>query len=204
MKRHKHTITHLQCSVAARHVAILSFFHFVILSLFTACVDDDDSPFARRPAFFRFSPVTAAPKTLMPALGNPGEWCTITRTPSRYEFHSYTGMTDSYPLTQLDQYGSPTWVGGLIVGTPNAPEMGASGFAPVVFDLACPNCFEAGGITRSVTITQPIPARAQCGRCHTLYDLENGGIVLDSSPGNIRRLYRYRCIYNNDSFVVQN
>lgn len=195
--------------------SIFTFSHFHIFTssiaslaaalLLTSCVEDDESPYARRPAFFHFSPVTAAPKTLLPALGNPGEWCTVTLSPTHYVFTTPRGLKDTYPLTQLDQYGQPTWVSGLIVGTPVVPEMGASGFAPVAFDLACPSCFEEGGITRAVAITSTTLGRAQCSRCNRTYDLHNGGIVCDGArTPHDPRLYRYRCTYNNDAFVVHN
>lgn len=185
--------------------AALSFFFVVILSLLFSCVDDDESPFARRPAFFRFSPVTAAPKTLFPALGSPGEWCTVTLTNTHYVLKTPGGMTDSYPLTQLDEYRRATWICGLIVGTPTVPDLGAYDFAPVAYDLACPSCFEGGGITRAVSITSTTLGRASCSRCHRTYDINNGGIVVEgaSSPHD-PRLYRYRCNYANDTFVVQN
>ena len=175
------------------------------LALLFSCVDDDESPFARRPAFFRFSPVTAAPKTLLPALSSPGEWCTITLSTTSYNFRSATGKTDTYPQTQLDAYGRPTWVSGLIVGTPTVPELGFSDFAPVCYDAVCPYCFEDGGITRQVVFTDVALGRVGCTRCRRTYDINNGGIVIEgaSSPRD-PRLYRYRCIYSNDAFVVQN
>lgn len=172
-------------------------------AILTACVDDDESPYARRPAFFRFSPVTAAPKTLLPSLSGIGEWCTITKQTNAYRFESLTTHhVDTYPLTQLDAYGTPTWVAGLIVGTPAAPDMNGL-FPPTTYDLVCPNCFE-DGITRPVTVTSVIPARAACSRCHTNYDLDNGGIVIDSQIEHPQRLFRYRCRYDNNVFVVQN
>lgn len=173
-------------------------------AVLTACVSDDDSPYARRPAFFRFSPVTAAPSSLYPALGNVGEWCIITKQANAYRFESLTThRVDTYPLTQLDAYGTPTWISGLIVGTPSSPDMSGL-FLPTAYDLVCPNCFEDDGITRPVSITEVIPARAQCSRCHTTYDLDNGGIVIDSPEPQPRRLFRYRCRYDNNTFVVQN
>lgn len=171
--------------------------------LLMACVPDQETPFAQRPAFFRFSPVTAAPKTLLPALNGVGEWCTITKQPNAYRFVSLTThLEDTYPLTQLDAYGTPTWVSGLIVGTPTSPDMNGF-FGPVVYDLVCPNCFEEG-ITRPISVSDVSLARALCSRCHTSYDLNNGGIVIESPETQPRRLFRYRCRYDNDVFVVQN
>lgn len=173
--------------------------------LLPSCVADDESPFARRPAFFRFSPVTAAPSTLLPALSSPGEWCTITKNTSQYVFKSPTGRTDTYPLSQLDQYGSASWVSGLIVGTPVIADLGSDVPQPVCYDLVCPSCFEQDAITRSVAITDVSLGRASCGRCHRVYDLQNSGIVLEGAAGpKDLRLYRYRCAYNNNTFVVQN
>lgn len=172
--------------------------------LLNACMPDQETPFAQRPAFFRFTPVTAAPKTLLPALGNVGEWCTITKNTNAYHFESLTTHhVDDYPLTQLDAYGTPTWIAGLIVGTPFSPDMNGN-FAPLVYDLVCPNCFEDGGIKRPISITTVTPASAVCTRCNTSYDLDNGGIVSESPEPHPKRLYRYRCHYDNNTFVVQN
>lgn len=191
-------------SAWAAFSAALPFAVVVILSLLFSCVDDSETPYARHPAFFRFSPVTAAPKTLFPALGNPGEWCLVSLRGTQYIFTSQDGKTDSYPQTSLEQYGRTTWISGLLVGTPTVPEMGAEGFAPVCFDLVCPNCYESGGITRAVSLVSVIPARAECSRCRTFYDLDNGGIVVESNAQRPLRLYRYRCHYDNNTFVVQN
>lgn len=177
----------------------------LVLTALPACVNDDESPFARRPAFFRFSPVTAAPKTLLPALNSPGEWAIVTMTPTHYVFKTPRGMSDSYPRTQLDQYGTTAWVSGLIVGTPPIPEIGASGFTPVVYDLVCPSCFDEGGIKRELSFTDIDLGRVSCTRCHRTYDLHNYGIVIEgaASPHD-PRLFRYRYTYNNDAFVVHN
>lgn len=173
-------------------------------AVFCSCISEADNPYAPRPAFFRFSPVTAAPHSLLPALTNPGEWCTVTKSTGNYTFHSLTtGKTDTYPLTAIDNYGSPTWVSGLIVGTPLSPDMDGR-FLPMVFDLVCPACFEEGGITRAVGIESVVPTRARCSRCNTLYDLDNGGIVINASDAPSRRLYRYRCAYDNNTLVVSN
>lgn len=173
-------------------------------AVLTACVGDDESPYARRPAFFRFSPVTSAPHTLLPALGNPGEWCTVTIKGSVYDFRSVTtGKVDTPPLTALDNYGSPTWCGGLIIGTPLLPDMDGR-FLPVAYDIVCPNCFEEGGITRALGVEANGTATARCSRCGTRYDLDNGGLVIDTDPAAALRLFRYRCFYDNNVFVVQN
>lgn len=174
-------------------------------ALTAACVDDDESPFARFAAFFRFAPVTSAPKTLMPALSSPGEWCTVTTSGMSYAFRSATGMTDTFPIVLTPHSGAALWIGGLIVGTPTVPEIGSTAFAPVCYDIVCPACYEESGITRGVSITDPALGRATCTRCHTVYDLHNSGVVVEGATRpKAPRLYRYRCTYTNDTFVVQN
>lgn len=188
--------------VASRVAGVASLAASLLLA---SCVDDNESPYARRPAFFRFAPVTAAPKTLLPALNSPGEWTTVTMTEANYVFRTPGGMTDTFPRTQLDQYGKPTWVTGLIVGTPPVPEMGATECWPVAYDLACPSCVEADGVTRAVVFGDVALGRVICTRCHRTYDLCNYGIVVDGAQSpHDPRLYRYRCSYGNDAFVVHN
>lgn len=171
--------------------------------MFVGC-GDVESVFSPIGAFFRFKPVTAAPKTLLPALGNPGEWCTVTVRGNYYEFRSVHGRTDTYPITALEQYGSHVWISGLVVGTPSVPDINSGAFVPVCYDLVCPNCYE-GGISRGVVISDAALGRVTCTRCHRVYDLEKSGIVVDGaiSPAD-HKLFRYRCSYNNDAFVVQN
>lgn len=180
--------------------------------LLQGCNDEVTSYYAQLPAYFRFQPVTAAPKTLLPALNSPGEWCIITRTPTHYILTSATArsaknggqpLTDNFPLSQLDQYGSISWVAGLIVGTPFTPEIGTNVCLPIVFDLACPSCFNSGGIKRSLTISSDY--RANCTRCHRSYDLQNGGNIVSGGTSSVEpMLYRYRYEYSNDTFVVHN
>lgn len=177
------------------------------LILTTGCVSDEASPWAQFGAFFQFRPVTAAPKTLLPALGNPGEWCYVTMDGQSYQFrHATTGHTDSYPKTQITQYGTTVWVAGLIVGTPTMAEIGATTPAPMAYDLACPACHTTDGVRRSVTISNAALGRASCTRCHRTYDLQAGGIVIDGAQTGEPnpRLYRYHCTYANDTFVVRN
>lgn len=172
-----------------------------------SCAGDDTSPWAQFGAFFQFRPVTAAPKTLLPALGNPGEWCYVTIEGQLYTFKSATtGRTDTYPKTQLSQYGTTVWIAGLLVGTPTVPEIGGTTLAPMAFDLACPACHTLDGVRRSVSMTNAALGRATCSRCHRVYDLHAGGIVVDGAAKDEPnpRLYRYRCSYANDAFVVHN
>lgn len=190
------------------HSTLLATAALTLLTI-TACISDEETPYAQRHALFRFTPVTAAPKTLLPALNNPGEWCTIVTSRTGYTFTSITThLTDTYTATALDQYGKPLWVAGLIIGTPTTPEIGTDRLAHITYDLACPSCFENGGITRPVTITDPALGLAECTRCRRTYDLQNSGIVIEGAAPNAPnpRLYRYRSNYYADSntFAVQN
>ena len=171
----------------------------------TACVADNESPYARFAAFFRFTPVTAAPSSLLPALTSPGEWCYVSIQGTSYQFKSSTGKVDTYPKTALAQYGTTLWIGGLLVGTPTVPEIGATAPAPICYDIVCPNCFEEDGIQRSVTVSSASIGRATCSRCHRTYDLLNSGVVVEgATSARDSRLYRYLCHYVNNTFVVQN
>ncbi len=177
----------------------------IVFSLLIGCEGDAEYTYSPYRAFFRFSPVTAAPSTLLPALTSPGEWCYVTINGSYYNFKSATGKTDSYPKTAIEQYGTTIWFNGLLVGTPMIPEIGGS-FVPVCYDLVCPNCYENGGIRRDIRIKDISLAQAICDRCKRVYDLQNSGVVIegaDEGSSNVK-LYRYHCSYDNNTFVMQN
>lgn len=189
----------------SNHRSLITILLGIVFLVLTGCESDAEYTYSRYKAFFRFSPVTAAPSSLYPALNNPGEWCYVTLGGSYYNFKSSTGKTDTYPKTAIEQYGTTVWFNGLLVGTPMVPEINGL-FAPICYDLICPNCYENGGIKRSIRITDTALGHAICDRCKRVYDLHNSGIVIDGfSEGSTNvKLYRYHCQYGNDTFVVQN
>lgn len=179
---------------------------FIAMMMWLSGCDDTEYQYASLRAFFRFSPATAAPKTLLPALSGPGQWCCVTVDATKYIFTAMDGNTDTYPITAADQYNTRIWVSGLLVGTPSVLPVGSSDFSPVCFDLVCPNCMENDAITRGVKLGKPGNEMAECTRCGRKYDLNNLGIVSAGAVANERNvsLYRYRCSYSNNTFVVQN
>ena len=177
-----------------------------VATAFTACDTDADYIYSSRRAFFRFTPVTAAPKTLFPALKSPGEWCSVSVDGTHYRFSAPNGQTDSYPINASDQYYARQWVSGLLVGTPSVPSLSINGFEVVCYDLVCPNCMEADAVTRAVKFSSEQHESVTCSRCGRVYNLQNQAEVLagaiEGEPN--RPLLRYRCSYANDVFVVQN
>lgn len=173
----------------------------------TSCDGDADNIYSSRRAFFRFSPVTAAPKTLFPALNSPGEWCSVSVNGTYYNFSSANGQKDTYPISAADQYYAREWVSGLLVGTPSVPSISTNGFEVVCYDLVCPNCMEVDAVTRAVKFSGSSHHECvTCTRCGRVYNLQNQAVVSDGAvEGESNRpLFRYRCSYSNDVFVVQN
>lgn len=185
---------------------LLSLLPAALLAVLAACDADVDNIYAGRRAFFRFSPVTAAPKTLLPALNSPGEWCRVGVVGNTYRFVSAHGQSDSYPISAADNYYGREWVSGLLVGTPSVPSLSSGGFEVVCFDLVCPNCMAADAVTRAVEFCRDRLESVACSRCGRVYGLQDGGSVSGGAVAGEpnRALLRYRCTYGNDTFVVQN
>lgn len=158
------------------------------LALMAACTDDVSDEYARHSAFLRVTPVTAA-APLREALTGPGMFCTVTLTPAAYRFTRPDGTAASIPRTALDNYGTPKCIAGFIVGTPVLPGLDGS-LAPVAYDLACPNCYEADYITRSLALADD--GTAACSRCGRVYSLQTA-VVQQGDKG--RGLYKYRLVY---------
>ncbi len=167
--------------------------------LSTACGEDVENLYSGVRAFFRFTPVTAAPP-LNTALNNPGMFCTVTFARGQYHFTLSDGTSVPYSPTQIDQYGKPEYIAGFIVGTPALPDLSGN-FRIAAYDLACPNCWSDNSITRALTFSSPTVMT--CGRCHRNYDLNNDGMASDGA-GSGRKLLRYRVTYSQNTLVIQN
>ena len=173
-----------------------------------SCTDDADTLYAGYRAFFRYTHAVTTPP-LNAALGNPGTFCTIEFPGKGYRFRLVGGSSQEYNYTPsaADNYGTPEFIAGFIVGTPAYPDM--SGLTvPMAFDLVCPNCFEQTSIQRSLSAKST--TEVQCNRCGRVYDLNNGGIVTSSTeqnPGG-RALFRYRMTYSQSAgggtLIIQN
>ena len=202
-----HIITSFPQPMKKTHAALI-LATLTATTAFTACDADADYIYSSRHAFFRFTPVTATPQTLFPALNSPGAWCSISVDGSYYRFSAPEGgRTDTYPIPAAEQYHPRQWVSGLLAGTPSVPSIITNNFEVVCYDLVCPNCMEADAITRAVRFS--FGSRHEsvaCSRCNRVHNLQNQGEVcagaVDGEPN--RPLLRYRCSYANDVFVVQN
>ena len=168
---------------------------------FLSCSDEAEQPFARIPAFFRFSPVTSA-QPLYGALNSPGEYCRITMDAHRFIFTNRAGSSISRPRTAMDAYGQPEYICGFVVGTPSTPNMNMQ-LQPLAYDLACPACYEYHMKSISMEFDKVNVNAMQCPRCHRVYDMSLQGGVIKGEPGP--RMYWYRSlIYNNDTMIIRN
>ena len=169
----------------------------------TSCEEADTLYDTTHRAFFRFTPVTSA-FPLQSALNNPGEWCTITFSNNYYHFRSWDGKY-SYDATKtaIDAYGKPIVEGlnGFLVGTSNL--ISTTGVNEVLcYGLVCPNC---NPITPQL-IYNGKRTQAKCNRCGRVYDLDNGGIMIDNPSGTTsnHKLYRLRLSYGNNTLIINN
>lgn len=174
-----------------------------LMPTLTSCDSEVRSLYCRFPAFFRFSPVSSAATPLYAALNNPETFCTIRMDVSHYYFALAGREPVSWPRSSVEVYGAPICITGFLVGIPRTPDFKGE-FYQVAFDLACPKCYEEAYINRDVELDAANRSQAVCPKCHTIYDLDNGGNPRNakSAPG----LYRYACSYKpaTDMFVIQN
>lgn len=176
-----------------------------LLALSAACSAESEHTYSARTAFLRFAPTTAAPP-LHAALGNPGQWCTLTYTPSHYTAAAPGIAPATYPRTALDAYGPPRSIAGFLIGTPSLPDLDGT-HRPRAYDLVCPACLETDYIERALTLDAATPDRAHCPRCRQHYDLTSGIALTTSADGRRSpRLYRYRLAHSpaTATLVVQN
>ena len=116
-------------------------------ALAAACSDDVQDIYSSYPAFFRFSPVTAASQ-LYTAVSNPGQFCTVTfQNGQYYIFTDARGTSTSWSVTAQQQYGQPVYISGFIVGTPAVIDMSGQ-FPLTAYDLVCPHYHAPRGLRR--------------------------------------------------------
>lgn len=174
----------------------------LLLPSLTACDGTVERTYTSLHARFRFTPVTAmAP--LYTALNSPGQFCTIRFDQKTYIFTLSDGTSSTYPRTAIEAYGKPLYITGFLVGTPAVPDLSGN-FYSVAFDLACPVCYEEAYLERDVSISASTPNTATCPRCHSAFDLNNGGICINKAGAH--GLYRYRFNYSpaTDLFMINN
>jgi len=91
------------------------------------------------------------------------------------------GKTTEVPLSEVEMRSFTLGLGGLILGQPYFNDGRSTVYA---YDLACPTCDKA-----SARLTIDTQGNATCPKCGNVYDLNNGGLVVE---GEGRPLYRYR------------
>jgi len=183
-------------NIPLRRFLALAFF---ILLFFSSCSQDNvQNVYSRYRAFFNYTKVLTA-HPLYTAITGTGSYCSISAQGTTLYFQS---PTESYQdnLTDADYYKQVTWIGGLIVGRSNVPDMTTGELPLLCFDRACPNCYKNDDITKPLTLKEN--GEAYCTRCKRTYDLNNLGIIKTGDNGI--KLYRYMVVYNGSNTLVVN
>lgn len=173
------------------------FFIPVALLFLAAC--DAENEYTNIRANFSFTPVTSSP-VLNNALNNPGEYCTITAQDKAYYFQNAQKRTDKVNFTAVNNYKANIMgLGGFIAGKTNIPDPSTGNFVLVSFDRVCPNCDQDYHINKALVLQEN--GIAYCEKCRRHYDMNNLGIVVDSTGV---KLYRYLIAYGNNALVITN
>lgn len=150
----------------------------------------------------RFYFVVNSSAELIHAIGNPGGYATIRRSPKagHVRIENTLGATD-YSLSSVGGTDFLYGLGGLIVGTSNILNMN-NGNDLLAYDLACPTCDRAD---RRLTLKDN--GNAKCNKCGITYDMNNLGVIVEAdsvSKDNARGLYRYQITFDGYAIRVFN
>lgn len=177
----------------------LGLFICMVLSIATSCSNDEvENVYSNYRAFFNYTKVMTA-HPLYVALTGTGEYCSIYIQGNNLYFQS---LTETYPdnLTAYDYYKQVTWIGGLIVGRSNVPDMTTGELPLLCFDRACPNCYKEASIAKALVLQEN--GMATCNRCKRTYDLNNLGLISSGEKGI--KLFRYLISYNGTNTLLVN
>ncbi len=165
-----------------------------------SCSEDKvENRYTSLPANFVYRYTNTVPQ-LNSALNNLGEFATIRLDRDYYYFSNLTGTTQVNKTALSNYQNVHMGLCGFIVGLPNIPEPGSDVSTVVCYDLACPNCYEALAITRTLTLREG--GYASCTSCDRTYNLNSQGIVSQGTGG--KSLYRYRVSYGNNTLAISN
>ena len=150
----------------------------VLLMLFGACTETYQEFCTQYPVTYSFD-ITYAPFNQVASMG---QFIRIRPRPADASVTviSPSGASAKVPLSETERRAFAFGLGGLIVGQPYFND-GSTYYA---YDLACPACDRA-----AARMDVDEQGRASCPLCDNVYDLNNGGTVIDGSG---RPLYRYR------------
>jgi len=116
-------------------------------------------------------------------LGSMGQFITVRKKTGSTSCTVHTpslGKSVEVPLSEVEIRSFSFGLGGLILGKPYFGD----GMSVYAYDLACPACDKA-----SARLSVNAQGNATCAKCGNVYDLNNGGLVIE---GEGRPLYRYR------------
>lgn len=108
-----------------------------------------------------------------------------------YKVKEPDGREQTYPYTEIQNRVFRFGLAGLIIGKPYFGD----GLI-YAYDLGCPQCDRAFAY---LDVNEE--GIATCNKCHTDYDLNNGGIA---KTGDSRPLYRYRTALNGNFVMIHN
>lgn len=158
--------------------------------LFTTC-EKAETFYARHAARLNYNLVSTTPP-LFHAVSGRGQFCAINYRPSSsssyiYTFVSAIGESHTSAPVSVTLSGVPSSIAGFFVGTPQLLNLSGQQ-ALVAFDRVCPTCYEEALVQRSLVFL-PQSGWVKCPRCQRVYDLNNGGVVVQGAAGV--KLYRY-------------
>lgn len=116
-------------------------------------------------------------------LNSMGQFITVrkkTGSTSCTVYNPSLGKSFEVPLSEVEMRSFDYGLGGLILGKPYFGD----GMSIYAYDLACPVCDKV-----SARLGVNSQGTATCAKCGNVYDLNNGGLVIE---GEGRPLYRYR------------
>lgn len=167
-----------------------------LLSLF--CVTlvgcNAEYEYSRYPCYFVFDNGTHQDAALSSALNNlsPGTFCYIyqsTKAGAVYvNFSTNQGLSSSQLKNAIDQKYTYTLGvnNGIIVGFGNLDNP-AQLYA---YDHQCPNCANSGSAySPKYPLSMSTDGKATCSKCKRVYDMNNGGIIVNGEGGD--KLWRY-------------
>lgn len=153
-----------------------------------------DYEYSSYPCYFVFDNSTHQDATLASALNvnAPGTFCYIsqsTKSGATYvNFSTNQGLSSSQLKNAIDQ--KTTYVlginNGIIVGYGNLDN-------PAVlyaYDHQCPNCANSSSAySPKYPLSMSTDGKATCAKCNRVYDMNNGGIIVNGAQGD--KLWRY-------------
>ena len=117
-------------------------------------------------------------------IASMGQFLTVRLKANRTAYLVYNPALDKtteMAVSEIEARSITLGLGGLIIGQPYFNDGTAMYYA---YDLACPHCDRS-----SARLDVDALGQARCSRCDAVFDLNNGGIVIE---GEGRPLYRYR------------